>query len=325
MVNSSGATMAGVGTEPKAPSGTCVTSTMKVMPPPGQIQTGAPPQVRRVARAWTARVSRTGLAVTPARSEPPAPAAKSTEASARLAVLGDERDGGGEPVGEVAAARHEVGVELVVGVVLAGGRDHRAASGPGGRRAGPRTGRGWRAGSARRGAAPAAAGVGDAEVAAGGRAVAADADAGRAPVEDAAGLVLGDDAGDGVVDDDDLVDEARPLAGEHADRRRAAADAHPGLGDAVDHRRAAGGDGEAGAAVDRELDRLARAEREQGVEVALPSALEPPVRWSTPPSDSICEPYSAVVTWPMASPLARTVAASGPRWRSVSSFTLAPQ
>ena len=36
--------------------------------------------------------------------------------------------------------------------------------------------------------------------------------------------------------------------------------------------------------------------------VALPSALEPPVRWSTPPSDSICEPYSAVVTWPMASP-----------------------
>ena len=82
MVNSSGATMAGVGTEPKAPSGTCVTSTMKVMPPPGQIQTGAPPQVRRVARAWTARVSRTGLAVTPARSEPPAPAAKSTEASA---------------------------------------------------------------------------------------------------------------------------------------------------------------------------------------------------------------------------------------------------
>ena len=60
-------------------------------------------------------------------------------------------------------------------------------------------------------------------------------------------------------------------------------------------------------------------------QVALPSALEPPVRCLTPPSDSICEPYSPVVTWPTASPPARTVAASGPRWRSVSIFTLTPQ
>ena len=80
MVNSSGATRPGSGRAEGA-SGTRVTSTMKVMPPPGQTQTGAPPQVSRVAWAWTARVRRTGLAVTPARSEPPAPAQKRTVAS----------------------------------------------------------------------------------------------------------------------------------------------------------------------------------------------------------------------------------------------------
>ena len=57
-------------------------------------------------------------------------------------------------------------------------------------------------------------------------------------------------------------------------------------------------------------------------QVMRPSFLEPPVRWCTPPSDSICEPYSAVVTWPTASPLQRTVACSGPSQRSVSIFTL---
>ena len=36
MVNSIGATIAGVGTEPKLLSGMRVTSAMKVMPPPGQ-------------------------------------------------------------------------------------------------------------------------------------------------------------------------------------------------------------------------------------------------------------------------------------------------
>ena len=95
--------------------------------------------------------------------------------------------------------------------------------------------------------------------------MASDADAGRTPVEHPPGLVLGDDAGDVVVYDDDFVDEAGPLRGEHADGCRAAADAHPGLGDAVDDRWVAGGDGEAGAAVDAEIDRLAGAEREQGV------------------------------------------------------------
>ncbi len=36
-------------------------------------------------------------------------------------------------------------------------------------------------------------------------------------------------------------------------------------------------------------------------QVTLPSFLLPPVRWRTPPMDSICEPYSAVVTWPTVS------------------------
>ncbi len=48
-------------------------------------------------------------------------------------------------------------------------------------------------------------------------------------------------------------------------------------------------------------------------QVTTPSFLLPPVRWCTPPSDSICEPYSAVVTWPTASPFSRTDACSGPR------------
>ena len=60
-------------------------------------------------------------------------------------------------------------------------------------------------------------------------------------------------------------------------------------------------------------------------QVARPSAFEPPVRCPTPPSDSIWLPYSAVVTWPTASPPLRTTARSAPRWRSVSSFTLTPQ
>ena len=56
--------------------------------------------------------------------------------------------------------------------------------------------------------------------------------------------------------------------------------------------------------------------------VMRPSFLVPPVRWCTPPSDSICDPYSAVVTWPTTSPLQRTLACSEPRKRSVSIFTL---
>ena len=60
-------------------------------------------------------------------------------------------------------------------------------------------------------------------------------------------------------------------------------------------------------------------------QVTRPSRFAPPVRWWTPPSESICEPYSPVVTWPTASPSTRASARSGPRCRSVSIFTFTPQ
>ena len=46
------------------------------------IDAGAPPQVTRVSRSLTDRVSRTGFSVTPARSDPPAPPINSTLHSA---------------------------------------------------------------------------------------------------------------------------------------------------------------------------------------------------------------------------------------------------
>ena len=55
-----------------------VTSAMTVMPPPGHTYTGAPPMVTRVSPLATERVSSTGFSVTPARSDPPAPAMNST-------------------------------------------------------------------------------------------------------------------------------------------------------------------------------------------------------------------------------------------------------
>ena len=59
--------------------------------------------------------------------------------------------------------------------------------------------------------------------------------------------------------------------------------------------------------------------------VASPSRFDPPVRWFTPPSESICDPYWPVVTCPTASPPDRTRFRSGPMWRSVSIFTSTPQ
>ena len=235
----------------------------------------------------TARVSRTGFAVTPARSEPPAPAMKSTVASDGLAVLGDERDGRQERGGELAARGDEVVVEDVEGVLLAGGRDHeQGQAGAGAALAGLEGGEDLeRVGEA--GAAPAGAGLGDAEVAAGGRAVAPDADAGRLPAEHLAGLVLGDDAGDVVVDDDDLVDEAAPLAANmpmvaepQPTRMRCSVTpstigGRPAWATSVAPPSTASSTG----------SRLQSARR--AAQVARPSAFEPPVRCSTPPSESI--------------------------------------
>ena len=113
------------------------------------------------------------------------------------------------------------------------------------------------------GAAPAQAGLGDLEVAAGRRLAAAHADAGGLHVEEAAALVLAQHAGDVVVDHDHLVDMALPLRREHADGGRAAAHAHALLARAVDHRRPVGLHHHGRAVVDRKLDGLAVAERQQ--------------------------------------------------------------
>ena len=90
------------------------------------------------------------------------------------------------------------------------------------------------------GAAPAGARVGDLEVAPRRRLAAAHLDARGPHVEAAAGLVLGQHAGDVVVDDHHLVGMAEQLLGEDADGGRAAAHAHALLLDAVDDRRPAG-------------------------------------------------------------------------------------
>ena len=97
-------------------------------------------------------------------------------------------------------------------------------------------------------------------------------------VEQLAGLMLAENAGDVIVDHDDLVDLAVPLLGEHADRRRTAADPHPLFGDAVDDRRLAGLHHDSRAAVDRELDRLAVGRSISASQVTRPSFFEPPVR-----------------------------------------------
>src|SRR5690606_11651558 len=109
-------------------------------------------------------------------------------------------------------------------------------------------------------AAPAGTGAGNLEIAAWRRLAAADADARRRNVEAAAGLVFAEHAGDVVVDHDHFVDVPEPLPREDSDRRRAAADAHALLVDAVDARHAPGLDGQLRAALDLEIDGLAIAE-----------------------------------------------------------------
>src|SRR6185437_1858459 len=104
------------------------------------------------------------------------------------------------------------------------------------------------------GATPAGAGLGNAEITARRRFVTAHADAGRRDAEEAAGLVFAENAGDVVVDDDHLVDMTVPLLGEHADRRRAAADTHALLAHAVDDGRSAGLNRQRRTAIDAELD-----------------------------------------------------------------------
>ena len=207
------------------------------MPPPGQSQTGAPPQVTRVSAALTERVSPTGFLGDAGPERTARPAREQHRAQRGLAVLRDALDRAAQRLGELRRMRHQRLVELEVGPLLAGRRHHQQPqTGPGVRRAKDLDDRQRIADV---GPAPAAAGFGDAEVAPGRRLRAADADAARRHVEHLPRLVLGEDARDVIVDDDHLVDVRRPLAGEHADRRRAAADPHQPL--ARSRRRRAGG------------------------------------------------------------------------------------
>ena len=114
-------------------------------------------------------------------------------------------------------------------------------------------------------AAPAGSGLGDVKIAPGRRAAPFHLYAGFACAQQLARLMLGENPGDVIVDDHDLVDLVAPLPREHADRRRAAADPHALLELAVDFRRLAGGDDHAGAAVDGQFHGLAVAEIEQGL------------------------------------------------------------
>ena len=101
------------------------------------------------------------------------------------------------------------------------------------------------------------------EIPAGRRAATLHLDAGVHRAEQFAGLMLGNHAGDVIVDHDDLIDFAVPLFGEHADRSRAAADAHAFLSLTVDDRRLARLNDHAGPAVDIQLDSLSIAQVEQ--------------------------------------------------------------
>ena len=75
--------------------------------------------------------------------------------------------------------------------------------------------------------------------------------------------MLGQHAGDMIIHNDDLINLAVPLLGEHADRRRAATDAHAFLGLTVDDRWLTCLDDDAGAAVDGQLNRFSIAEIKQ--------------------------------------------------------------
>ena len=114
-------------------------------------------------------------------------------------------------------------------------------------------------------AAPAGAGLGNLEITARRRAPSLHLDSGVGNIEQFAGLMFDEHAGDVVVDHHDFIDLAVPLLGKHADGRRAAANPHPLLGYAVDDGRIAGLHDHGGAAIDGEFDRLAVAEVHQRI------------------------------------------------------------
>ena len=82
-----------------------------------------------------------------------------------------------------------------------------------------------------------------------------------------------------IVHHDDLIDQALPLRGEHADRRRAAPDPHSFFTHTVHDRRCTGLDDNRRSFVNGGLNRLAIAQVQQSVwQVTRPSFLPPPVK-----------------------------------------------
>ena len=103
------------------------------------------------------------------------------------------------------------------------------------------------------------------------------------------------------------------------------ADPHALLKLAINDRRLAGLHHHSRAAVHDKLDALAVAKIEQSIASDAALFLAAVRQVIDAAMESICEPYSPVVTWPTGSPSARTVAHSAPRWRSVSILSLTPQ
>ena len=269
------------------------------------------PCVTRVSPLATERVSSTGFSVTPARSDPPAPAMNSTVQSEGSQFSPMRSTTARTAPGISAGTGRKILVEDAVERILAGGRgEEQAQAGPGHGGVDLLDDR-QRVGDV--GAAPAEPRIGDLEVAPRRRFAPAHADAGRRHVEAAAGLMLGQHAGDVVVDDDHLVDLAEPIAWRRC--RRSPSRSRPACAPPAARRRSAPRP-PARRRCGRRRSLIATGSPAQSSsrasQVTLPSFFEPPVRWRTPPIESICEPYSAVVTWPTCSPSTRIGAASGP-------------
>src|SRR5208282_3331979 len=103
----------------------------------------------------------------------------------------------------------------------------------------------------------------DLKITAGSRAAALHANSGLAHAEKFSGLMFREHAGDVIIYDDDFIDFAEPLACEHSDRRRAAANTHAFFECAVNDRRLPSFDDDFRAVINRQFDRLAIAEIEK--------------------------------------------------------------
>ncbi len=90
--------------------------------------------------------------------------------------------------------------------------------------------------------------------------------------------MLGEHAGDVVIDHNDIIDKPQPLPREHADGGRAAADPHAAFGDAIDDGRLAAATRiTAPSSIDSSTSCLLHSASSVS-QVTRPSALLPPVR-----------------------------------------------